>query len=74
LEHIATCDKTIQKALLLLLLRALSFQTGDTMKDTKDTQPLPFRRYDDITIKLIGGDGIGNLKAKVIPRSEKRKK
>lgn len=43
------------------------------MKDQRDAHPLPFLCYDDITIKLVGGDGIENLEAIFVIRNEKKK-
>ncbi|OBT86748.1 hypothetical protein VE02_06282 [Pseudogymnoascus sp. 03VT05] len=67
-------DKTLQKALSLLLISALSCRSGDIMTSTMDTQKLPFLCYDDITIKLVGGDGLEHLQADVLIRNEKKRK
>jgi hypothetical protein len=73
-EGTTNWDKTIQKALSLLLVRALLCRSGDIMKDQKDTHPLPFLCYDDITVKLVGGVGIENLEAVFLICNEKKKK
>lgn len=73
-EGTTNWDKTIQKALSLLLVGALSCRTGDIMKDQSDVHDLPFLCYDDITVKLVGGDGIENLEAEIVIRNQKRKK
>jgi hypothetical protein len=73
-EGTTNWDKTIQKTLSLLLIGALSCRSGDIMKDQRDAHPLPFLCYDDITIKLVGGEGIENLEAIFAIRNEKKKK
>jgi hypothetical protein len=73
-EGTTNWDKTMQKALSLLLVGALSCRSGDIMKDQKDTHSLPFLCYDDITVKLVGGVGIENLEAVFLIRNEKKKK
>jgi hypothetical protein len=73
-EGTTNWDKTIQKTLSLLLIGALSCRSGDIMKDQRDTHPLPFLCYDDITIKLVGGNEIENLEAIFVIRNEKKKK
>ncbi len=73
-EGTTNWDKTIQKALSLLLLGALSCRCGDIMKDQSDVHDLPFLCYDDIAVKLVGGDGIEYLQALIVIRNEKGKK
>lgn len=73
-EGTTNWDKVIQKALSLLLVGALSCRSGDIMKDQRDTHPLPFLCYNDITMKLVGGAGIENIEAVFLIRNEKSKK
>lgn len=73
-ERTTKWDKTIQKALSLLFVGALSCRSSDIMRDQADTHPLPFLCYDDITMKLVGGVGIENLEATFVIRNEKKKK
>ncbi|KAL2075417.1 hypothetical protein VTL71DRAFT_360 [Oculimacula yallundae] len=67
-------DKTIQKALSMVLIAALSCRCGDIMKTQSETHDLPFLCYDDITIKLVDGNDLNNLVATVLIRNEKAKK
>ena len=39
-----------------------------------DDQPLPFLCYNDVTIKLVGGTELNNLKALIVIRNEKKNK
>jgi hypothetical protein len=73
-EGTGNWDKTIQKALSILLIAALSCRGGDIMKTQSETHDLPFLCYDDITIKLVGGLSLENLVATVVIRNEKAKK
>lgn len=73
-EGTTNWDKTIQKALSMLLIAALSCRGGDIMKTQSETHDRPFLCYDDITLKLVDGVGIENLEASVIIRNEKGKK
>lgn len=73
-EGTGNWDKPIQRALSLLLISALSCRSGDIMTSTRDTQKLPFLCYNDITVKLVGGNGLENLEAEVLIRNEKKKK
>ncbi|KAK0125600.1 hypothetical protein ONS96_009435 [Cadophora gregata f. sp. sojae] len=73
-EGTTNWDKTIQKALSMVLIAALSCRCGDIMKTQSETHELPFLCYDDITIKLVGGHGLENLVATVVIRNEKTKK
>jgi hypothetical protein len=73
-EGTTNWDKTIQKALSILLLSALSCRVGDITKTTGETHDLPFLCYNDITIKLVKGVSLENLEAKVTIRNEKGQK
>ncbi|KFY59512.1 hypothetical protein V496_05667, partial [Pseudogymnoascus sp. VKM F-4515 (FW-2607)] len=73
-EGTGNWDKPIQRALSILLISALSCRSGDIMTSTRDTQKIPFLCYNDITVKLVGGDGLENLEAEVLIRNEKKKK
>lgn len=57
----ANQDITIQKVLSILLILALSCRVGDITTAAEDDQPLPFLYYNDITIKLVGGNKLKNL-------------
>jgi hypothetical protein len=67
-------DWTIQRALGLVLMGALSCRSGDIMKDVRDTHHLPFLCYNDIHIAFEGGEGIEHLVARITIRNEKGKK
>lgn len=67
-------DKTIQKALSIVLVAALCCRGGDIMMTNGETHDLPFLCYDDITIKLVGGQTLEHLVAEVVIRNEKGKK
>jgi hypothetical protein len=73
-EGTPTWDKTIQKALSLLLISTLSCHSGDIMVAALNNQPLPFLCYNDVTIKLVGGTELNNLKALIVIRNEKKNK
>ena len=73
-EGTPTWDKTIQKALSLLLISALSCRSGDIMVAALGDQPLPFLYYNDVTIKLVGGTELNNLEALIVIRNEKKNK
>jgi hypothetical protein len=73
-EGTTNWDKTIQKALSILLIAALSCRNGDITKTQSETHDRPFLCYDDITIKLVNGVGLENLVASVVIRNEKGKK
>jgi hypothetical protein len=67
-------DITIQKVLSILFISALSCRPGDIMKSWEDERPLPFIYYNDIMIKLVGGNKVEHLQAQVIISNEKGKK
>lgn len=70
-EGTPTWDKTIMKANVILLISSLQCRCGDIMISPRDEHPLPFLCYDDIVIKLRGGEGVDNLVAMVTIRNEK---
>jgi hypothetical protein len=64
-------DVTLSKVTSIILQSALSSRSGDLATDPLDDQPLPFLCYEDITLKLVGGDRLENLVAKFVIRNEK---
>ena len=64
-------DVTIHTALSLLLISALQCRSGDITKSTYNTQPLPCLVYKDISLKLIKGEDIDHLEARITIRNEK---
>ena len=64
-------DVTIHMILSILMTSALQCRSGDIAKSTYNTQPLPCLVYKDISIKLINGEDIDQLEARVTIRNEK---
>jgi len=61
----------LAKTLSIVLTAALASRTGDVTVDPLDEHELPFLCYEDIKLKLIKGDDLTNLVAKVVIRNEK---
>ncbi|KAH7412525.1 hypothetical protein BKA64DRAFT_770267 [Cadophora sp. MPI-SDFR-AT-0126] len=64
-------DVTLAKALSIVLTAGLASRTGDITVAPMDVQELPYLCYKDITLKLVGGDGLTSLVAEVLIRNEK---
>ncbi|KAK9234527.1 hypothetical protein V1525DRAFT_412862 [Lipomyces kononenkoae] len=64
-------DLVLAKTLSIVLTASLATRTGDITKGQFDEHQLPFLCYKDITLKLIKGDDLTNLVAKVVIRNEK---
>ncbi|KAK9361349.1 hypothetical protein V1504DRAFT_475196 [Lipomyces starkeyi] len=64
-------DVVLAKTLSIVLTAALGTRTGDITKGYFDVHQLPFLCHKDITLKLIKGDDLTNLVAKVVIRNEK---
>lgn len=67
-------DVTLSKLTSIVLTAALLVRSGDILADSLDDQPLPYLCYQDITLKLVGGQDIEHLVAEVVIRNEKGKK
>ena len=64
-------DVTLSKTLAVVMVAALTSRAGDVTKNRMDEQKLPYLCYDDVTLKLVGGDDLENLMAKITIRGEK---
>ena len=64
-------DVVLAKALSIMITAATGARTGDLTVARLDEQELPYLCYQDITLKLAGGDKLENLVAKVVIRNEK---
>ncbi|KFY24325.1 hypothetical protein V493_05304 [Pseudogymnoascus sp. VKM F-4281 (FW-2241)] len=73
-EGTLSWDVTLSKCTSIVLTSALSCRAGDITTDPLDDQPLPFLCYRDITMRLLGGEGVENIIAEVVIRNEKFKK
>lgn len=67
-------DVTLSKAASLVITAALSARAGDVTTDRMENQPLPYLCYQDVTIKLVGGNDLQHLMVEVVIRNEKSKK
>lgn len=67
-------DVTLSKNTSIVLLSALSCQAGDITTDPLDDQPLPYLCYQDIVMKLSGGEDLEHMMAEILIRNEKGKK
>jgi hypothetical protein len=64
-------DVTWYKALSIVYIACLACRTGDVTKGQLDDQLLPYLCYDDITLKLVGGDDIVSIQLNIVLRNEK---
>ena len=67
-------DTILSRALCILLCSAMHVRTGDITKAHLDEHPLPFLCWDDVTMKLVDGEQLENLEARVLIRNEKMHK
>ncbi|KFY80705.1 hypothetical protein V499_00479 [Pseudogymnoascus sp. VKM F-103] len=65
-------DKVVQRILRNVLLASLSCRIGDIMRDDLDDEEFSYLYYDDIIMKLVGGNKVENLEALISIRNEKR--
>jgi hypothetical protein len=64
-------DITMAKALSMVLVAAIAARTGDVTKAPLEVHKLPFLCFKDITLKLVDGNSLSHLEAKVLIRNEK---
>jgi hypothetical protein len=64
-------DVTMAKALSIVLIATIATYTGDVTKALLEVHKLPFLYFKDITLKLVDGNSLSYLEAKVLIRNEK---
>lgn len=64
-------DVALSEVTSIVLMAALQTRAGDIARIRLDNQPLPYLCYNDITIKLVGGNKIENLQARFVIRNGK---
>jgi hypothetical protein len=57
--------------LFIVLVAAIAARTGDVTKALLEVHKLPFLCFKDITLKLVDGNSLSYLEAKVLIRNEK---
>lgn len=70
-NDVLNCEVTLSKTTLIVLMAALSCRAGDFPRDLFNEQPLPYLVYEDIVLKLPGGNQLENLVGKFFIWNEK---
>jgi hypothetical protein len=71
---VSNWDVTLAKIQSILLVAALACRVGDINEGMRDRHENPFLMYEDLTVKLVGGDDIQNMVMMVRMRNNKGQK
>lgn len=64
-------DVVISKVLSLVLVASLTARSGDVLASRLNDNPRPAVFFEDLVVKLVGGDKVENLVARITIRNEK---